>query len=433
MPNLAIEFCGISSPNPFWLASAPPTNSGDQIMRAFDSGWGGAVWKTLGNPVVNVNSRYAALSHGRNRIMGLNNIELISDRGLSVNLKEMAEVKKLYPDHAVVASIMAGEKAEWLELIRRVEDTGADGFELNFSCPHGMCERGQGSAIGQEPEIAEKITAWVREATALPILVKCTPNVADILDQGRAAMSGGASGVSLINTIKSIIGVDLADFIPFPKLRNGSTNGGYCGPAIKPIALHMVASLGRDPEFNLPMSGIGGINNWQDAAEFISLGCGSVQVCTAVMHHGFGIVTELIDGLSRFLAEKGMKDIAELQGRALGYCKDWGELDMNYKIVPAIDIDKCTGCRKCYTACRDGAYQAIELSDTLTSAGKAIPAILRDKCKGCNLCSLVCPAGCISMQDISKTEKIESWQDIVARGGYIITDGLAASLTSPEN
>lgn len=220
MADLTTDFCGISSPNPFWLASAPPTNSGGQIMRAFDAGWGGAVWKTLGNPVVNLSSRYAAVSHGNKRVMGMNNIELISDRGLSINLEEMREVKKSYPDHAVLASIMAGEKDEWQELIRRVEDTGADGIELNFSCPHGMCERGLGSAIGQEPAIAEEITCWVKESSTIPVLVKFTPNVADICDQGRAAVAGGADGVALINTIKSIIGVDLDDFIPFPKLRN---------------------------------------------------------------------------------------------------------------------------------------------------------------------------------------------------------------------
>ena len=424
MPNLAIEFCGISSPNPFWLASAPPTNSGDQIMRAFDTGWGGAVWKTLGNPVKNVNSRYAALSHGKNKIMGMSNIELISDRGLSVNLKEMAEVKKKYPNHAVLASIMAGEKNEWEELIRRVEDTGADGLELNFSCPHGMCERGLGSAIGQEPAIAEEITQWAKEAASIPVLVKLTPNVADIRDQGKAAVAGKADGVALINTIKSIIGVDLDDFIPFPKLRNGSTNGGYCGPAVKPIALHMVASLGREDGFNLPISGIGGINTWQDAVEFIALGCGSVQICTAVMHHGFGIVTEMIDGLTSFLKEKGMNDISELQGKALNYYKDWGELDMNYKIVADINTGKCTGCKKCFTACNDGAYQAIKLGSTTTKAGKPIPKIIKDKCKGCNLCSLVCPADCITMVDISPTETTESWQDIIARNGYIIKDGI---------
>jgi dihydropyrimidine dehydrogenase (NAD+) subunit PreA len=427
MVDLKIEFCTIKSPNPFWLASGPPTNSGDQIMRAFDSGWGGAVWKTLGNPAVNVHSRYAAINHGRNKIIGLNNIELITDRGLSVNLREMAEVKKKYPSHAVIASVMVGSKAEWLEIIRRVEDTGADALELNFSCPHGMCERGMGSAVGQEPKIAEEITRWARESASIPVIVKLTPNVADIRDQGQAAVTGGAHGVALINSIKSIIGVDLDDFIPFPKLRNGSTNGGYCGPAVKPIALHMVASLGRDPDFNLPISGIGGINSWRDAAEFIALGCSSVQVCTAVMHHGFAIVEKMIDGLAGYLAEKGMKSVADLQGRALENYKDWGELDMNYKVLAVINDDICTGCKKCYVACRDGAYQAIELSDKLTKAGKRIPAIIPDQCSGCNLCSLVCPVDCISMVDISKTDKVETWQEIVDRGGYVITDGLASN------
>ena len=427
MVDLKIEFCTVKSPNPFWLASGPPTNSGDQIMRAFDAGWGGAVWKTLGNPAVNVNSRYAAINHGRNKIIGLNNIELITDRGLSVNLREIAEVKKKYPNHAVIASIMVGSKAEWLEIIKRVEDTGADALELNFSCPHGMCERGMGSAVGQEPKIAEEITRWAQGSASIPVIVKFTPNVADIRDQGKAAVTGGADGVALINSIKSIIGVDLDDFIPFPKLRNGSTNGGYCGPAVKPIALHMVASLGRDPEFNLPMSGIGGINSWRDAAEFIALGCSSVQVCTAVMHHGFAIVEKMIDGLTAYLSAKGMKSVAELQGRALGNYKDWQELDMNYKVVASINDDACIGCNKCYVSCRDGAYQAIELSDKLTKTGKKIPAIIADKCAGCNLCSLVCPADCISMADVSRTDEVETWQDIVDRGGYVITDGLSSS------
>lgn len=427
MVDLKIEFCTVKSPNPFWLASGPPTNSGDQIRRAFDAGWGGAVWKTLGNPAVNVNSRYAAINHGRNKIIGLNNIELITDRGLSVNLREMADVKKKYPNHAVIASIMVGSKAEWLEIINRVEDTGADALELNFSCPHGMCERGMGSAVGQEPKIAEEITRWAQGSASIPVIVKLTPNVADIRDQGKAAVTGGADGVALINSIKSIIGVDLDDFIPFPKLRNGSTNGGYCGPAVKPIALHMVASLGRDPEFNLPMSGIGGINSWRDAAEFIALGCSSVQVCTAVMHHGFAIVEKMIDGLTGYLSEKGMKSVAELQGRALANYKDWRELDMNYKVVASINDDACIGCKKCYVSCRDGAYQAIELSDKLTKTGKKIPVIIADNCAGCNLCSLVCPADCISMVDVSPTDEVETWQDIVDRGGYVITDGLSSS------
>ena len=425
MANLEIDFSGIKSPNPFWLASAPPTNSGDQIMRAFDAGWGGAVWKTVGNPVKNLHSRYAALKGGKGKIIGLNNIELISDRGLSINLKEMAEVKKKYPNNALVASIMAGSQAEWIELIRRVEDTGVDGFELNFSCPHGMCERGLGSAIGQEPEVAAEIMHWVRGATNLPVLMKLTPNVADICEQGKVAVNGNADGVALINTIKSIIGVDLDDLIPYPKGRNGATNGGYCGTAVKPIALHMLASLGRTDWFNLPVSGIGGINNWKDCAEFIALGSTSVQVCTAVMHHGFGIVEGMIDGLSNYLDSKGMASVNELRGQALSQYKDWGELDMNYKVVASINEKKCTGCGKCYTACNDGAYQSIGISDRKSrKTGDPIPEINSDKCKGCNLCSLVCPKECISMKDVSATDSVKTWQEIVSNNEFKMTDGI---------
>ena len=424
MANLEIDFSGIKSPNPFWLASAPPSNTGDQIMRAFDTGWGGAVWKTVGNPVKNLHSRYAALKGGSGKIIGLNNIELISDRGLSINLQEMTEVKKKYPHHALLASIMAGTRQEWIELIRRVEDTGVDGLELNFSCPHGMCERGMGSAIGQEPEVAAEIMAWVRDATTLPVLMKLTPNVADIRDQGKVAVAGHADGVALINTIKSIIGVDLDDFIPYPKGRNGATNGGYCGTAVKPIALHMLATLGKTDWFNLPVSGIGGINSWRDCAEFIALGSTSVQVCTAVMHHGFGIVDGMIDGLSKYLDSKGMSSVNELRGKALNQYKDWGELDMNYKVVASLDERRCTGCGKCFKACNDGAYQSIEITDKKARTGDPIPRINTDKCKGCNLCSLVCPRDCISMKDVSTTQSIKSWQEMVSNGEFAVADGI---------
>lgn len=429
MADLSIEFCGVKSPNPFWLASGPPTNSGDQIHRAFDAGWGGAVWKTIGTPVRNVNSRYAGLDHGRQRLVGMNNIELISDRGVSDNLREMAEVKKNWPNHAVVASIMADKQEEWAELVRRCEDHGADALELNFGCPHGMCERGMGSAIGQEPKVAETITAWVKAVAKVPVLVKLTPNVADITEQGMAVQLGGGDAVALINTIKSIIGVDLDDFVPFPKVRGRSTNGGYCGRAVKPIALHMVASLARHESFSLPVSGMGGVSTWEDAAEFIALGSTSIQVCTEVMHKGFAMVRELSDGLSSYLDSKGMASVNELRGKAAERLSDWGDLDMNYKIVADIDAERCIACHKCYVSCNDGAYQAIALppetpGETQVPSEKQVPKILDDKCTGCNLCSLVCPVGCISMRDVSPTSEEESWNQITARGGYTVTDGI---------
>src|SRR5271154_3091973 len=254
MADLSIDFAGIKSPNPFWLASAPPTNTGEQVMRAFDAGWGGAVWKTLGNPIVNVTSRFGAVDYAGRKIMGFNNIELITDRPLEVNLREIREVKKRYPKHAVIASLMTETKDDWRVLIQKVEDTGCDGLELNFGCPHGMCERGMGSSVGQEPKLLEEITRWTKEFAKTPVLVKLTPNIGDILEPGHAAARGGADGLSLINTIKSLIGVDLDRMVPIPRVGGRSTNGGYCGPAVKPIALHLVAALARDESIGVPIS-----------------------------------------------------------------------------------------------------------------------------------------------------------------------------------
>ncbi|MCA9525418.1 MAG: NAD-dependent dihydropyrimidine dehydrogenase subunit PreA, partial [Myxococcales bacterium] len=317
MPDLSTNCAGIKSPNPFWLASAPPANSGEQIMRAFDAGWGGAVWKTLGQPIQNVSSRFGAVDYRGSKAIGFNNIELITDRPLEVNFKEIYEVKKRYPDHAVVVSLMVETRQEWQDIIKRSIDAGADGLELNFGCPHGMCERGMGSAVGQEPTVNERITSWAVEYSTVPVLVKLTPNVGDIVPHGLAAKAGGAHGVSLINTIKSIIGVDLDTFVPRPVVGGLSTNGGYCGAAVKPIALHMVGALAREPSFGLPISGIGGVSDWRDAVEFLLLGSSSVQVCTAVMLYGYRIVEDLIEGLNGYMRDKGFARLDQLIGRAV--------------------------------------------------------------------------------------------------------------------
>lgn len=422
MPDLTSNTAGIISPNPFWLASAPPANSGEQVMRAFDAGWGGAVWKTLGQPIQNVSSRFGAIRWKGAAGVGFNNIELITDRPLDVNFREIAEVKRRYPKHAVIVSLMVETKEEWREMIMRSEDAGADGLELNFGCPHGMCERGMGSAVGQEPAVNERITSWVKEYANVPVLVKLTPNVGDIVPHGVAAQAGGADGVSLINTIKSIIGVDIDNFVPQPVVGGKSSNGGYCGAAVRPIALHMTAALARDPRFNVPISGIGGITSWRDAVEFILLGSSSVQVCTEVMLKGYRIVEDMNEGLSQYMKDKGFDTLDQMVGKAIPNYTDWGQLDLNYEIVAKIDSQSCIGCQACLVACHDGAHQCIHPSPNaadLTPESR-VPIIDESECVGCNLCQIVCPVDdCISMVEVDNGFGPASWNDHLVHGAKL--------------
>ncbi|MGB4853208.1 MAG: NAD-dependent dihydropyrimidine dehydrogenase subunit PreA [Ignavibacteria bacterium] len=427
MPDISVNFAGIRSPNPFWLASAPPTNSGYQIMKAFDAGWGGAVWKTLGVPIVNVSSRYGSVNYRNTRMMGFNNIELITDRPLKDNLREIEEVKKYFPDHAVIASLMVETREQWHQIVKDAENAGADGLELNFGCPHGMCERGMGSAVGQEPEVLKLIVSWVKEVATKPVIVKLTPNISDITDAAIAARQGGGDAISLINTIQSIVGVDIDNFVAYPVVDGKSTNGGYCGPAVKPIALNMLKNCAQHPDVNLPISGIGGIENWKDAVEFILLGASTVQVCTAVMHYGFGIIREMIPGLENYMTEKGFNTIDEMKGKALRNITNWENLNLDYKIIAEINKDKCIGCELCYIACEDGAHQAIGLSDN----GTRVPYIIEENCVGCNLCSLVCPVeNCITMIRKDDGKKYETWKDRTEAGNIPVTfnDELAGGL-----
>ncbi len=423
MADLSINLAGIKSPNPFWVASGPPANTGYQAHRAFEAGWGGVVWKTIGEPIVNVSSRYSALNFGQSRMIGFNNIELISDRSPETNFKEIAEVKKRWPNHAVIASLMVETREQWHEFVKRSADAGADGIELNFGCPHGMCERGMGSAVGQRPEVAEKIVGWVMEAAKIPVITKLTPNITDVTYAARAAKQAGSNAISLINTINSITQVNLDNLCPEPFVAGLSSHGGYCGPAVKPIALNMVQSCAADPEVQLPISGIGGISNWRDAAEFIALGSTSVQVCTAIMHYGFRIVEDMAEGLSDYLDSKGMQSVNELIGKAVPTLQKWQTLDLNYKRIASINYDKCIGCNLCYIACEDGAHQAIALVPPNGHGlgpgrvpGKPIPEIKEHECVGCNLCSLVCPVdNCITMVSMDTQRAKMSWSDYQAK------------------
>ncbi len=400
MADIRSTFVGIKSPNPFWLASAPPTDKAYNVERAFKAGWGGVVWKTLGEegpPVVNVNGpRYGAIWGADRRLLGLNNIELITDRDLQINLQEIKQVKKNWPDRAVVVSLMVPcNEDAWKAILKPVEETEADGIELNFGCPHGMSERGMGAAVGQVPEYIEMVARWCKANTRMPVIVKLTPNITDIRKPARAAHAGGADAVSLINTISSITSVNLDNFSPEPSIDGKGSHGGYCGPAVKPIALNMVAEIARDPlTAGLPISGIGGVTTWRDAAEFMALGAGNVQVCTAAMTYGFKIVQEMISGLENWMDEKGHKDLSAIIGRATPNVTDWQYLNLNYITKAHIDQDACIQCGRCHIACEDTSHQAI----TAMVDGARHFEVIEAECVGCNLCVNVCPVeNCITM------------------------------------
>jgi dihydropyrimidine dehydrogenase (NAD+) subunit PreA len=368
-------------------------------------------------------------------MLAINNVELISDRPIEINLREIAEVKRAWPDRAVIVSAMVDSKPEaWREIVERIEDTGADGIELNYGCPHGMSERGMGSAVGQVPEYCEQITRWVMEAATIPVIMKLTPNITNIVLPARAGVAAGANALSLINTINSIVGVDLDTLELTPSIGGKGGHGGYAGPAVKPIALNMLASLGADEivsKSGIPISGMGGIANWQDAAQFLLLGASSLQVCTAVMLYGFRFIEVLCDGLSNWMDEKGFKTIADVSGRSLHRVSEFQNLDLSYRAVARIDAEKCIKCNLCYVACNDTAHQCIDLispqgavveplSYDVRSNGRVEatetrpqPQVREEDCVGCRLCYNVCPVDdCIAMVEVPSGRSPVTWSEL---------------------
>src|SRR5215469_6085987 len=443
--DLSVKFAGIRSPNPFWLASAPPSNSGMQVHRAFEAGWGGAVWKTIGAPVLNVSNRYGAWHFGRQRMLAINNVELISDRPLEVNLREIAEVKRAWPDRAVIVSAMVESKPEpWRDIVRLIEDTGADGIELNYGCPHGMSERGMGAAVGQVPEYCEQISRWVMEAATIPVIMKLTPNVTNVVLPARAGVAAGVNGLSLINTINSIMGVDLDSLELTPSIGGKGGHGGYAGPAVKPVALNMLASLGTDEvvaESGLPVSGMGGITTWKDAAEFLLLGAGSLQVCTAVMHYGYRLIEDLCDGLANWMDSKNFRTIDDFRGRTLSRIADFKDFDLSFRAVARIEEKRCIKCNLCYVACNDTAHQCIDLIDASgnavqsyvwdarsdqgaeTVAPRPQPRVRESDCVGCRLCYNVCPVeNCIAMVELPPGRDPVTWDQLAKTRAEVTED-----------
>lgn len=393
LPDLSVEYCGLTFPNPFLLASAPPAANGEMIQRAFSLGWGGAVTKTLKPDhleIVDVRPRFAVLRDQAGKVVGFENIELTTKRSFAGWCGEITEIKRKYPDRIIIASIMAEvRRSDWREMAKALEAAGADALELNFSCPHGMPEKGAGAAIGQVADVTEMITVWVKTAVNLPVIVKLTPNVTSVVDIAKAAIRGGADGFAAINTVQCLLGVDLDTFVPQPAVYDYSTYGGYSGTAVKPIGLRVVAQLAQN--FPQPISGIGGIATWEHAAEYMLLGASTVQLGTAVMLRGYGIIDDLIGGMTGYLSRKGISSVKELIGRSVSRLTDFSGLKKDNSLIARVDKTLCIGCGLCVGICRDSGYSALTLE-----AGSGL-LVDGGSCDGCSLCSIVCPKRAISI------------------------------------
>ena len=390
--RLRTELCGIPLENPFLLSSSVVASTYDMCARAFEAGWAGIAFKTVCSlDIHEASPRFSAVTGDNGSIMGFKNIEQLSDHSVAENMEIFRRLKAKYPTKFILASIMGKDDAEWEELAGLCEENGADAIELNFSCPN-MADGGLGSDIGQVPELVERFTAAARRGTRIPILAKLTPNVADMSTAAEAAKRGGADGIAAINTIKSIMGVNPHTYVSSPAVHGMSAVGGYSGNAVKPIALRFIAELGQNPALSgMHLSGMGGVETWSDALEFIMLGAGSVQVTTAVMQYGYRIIDDLKAGLNLYLAEKGFTGVDEARGLALESVSDRTDvLERDTILFPKFDREKCIGCGRCGISCADGGHQAIRMDNSRR------PVLDGKKCVGCHLCLLVCPERAIS-------------------------------------
>jgi dihydropyrimidine dehydrogenase (NAD+) subunit PreA len=392
-PSLATTLGPFHLENPFLLSSGPPTASYEQIRRAFSAGWGGAVIKTIrpdGMVIEDLSPRFHVLKNRTGELQGFENIELLSKKTVSYWTSHIPRIKQEFPARLLIASIMGTpEPEEWQALARSVAGAGADAIEMNVSCPHGMPEQGVGAAIGQNPDLVRELTRAVSGSVDIPVIVKLTPNVTDIVPIARAAEAGGADMISAINTVQCLSGIDLNSFEPLPSVGGYSTYGGYSGPAVKPLGLRFVSQIAS--AVDLPVIGIGGVSGWEDAAEYILAGASTVQVCTAVMWHGVGIIGGMQSGLSAYLAGKGLSCPDQLRGLALGKMRSHQSLDRVHRVWPSFSShEACTSCGRCVIACRDGGYHALSLHEGTLSVN-------RSRCDGCSLCVHVCPTGAITL------------------------------------
>ncbi|ATW23855.1 NAD-dependent dihydropyrimidine dehydrogenase subunit PreA [Candidatus Formimonas warabiya] len=385
--DLTIDFCGLKLPNPFILASAPPTAGASRIKRAFALGWGGAVTKTIppdSMEITDVSPRLKALRNDNGSIYGMENIELLSPKPISLWLDEIRDIKQCFPQNLLIASFMAEVRKErWQNMAMSLQKAGADALELNFSCPHGMPEKGLGSAIGQDEELISLITSWVKSVASVPVIVKLSPNVTDIGLMALAAEKGGADGLAAINTVQCLAGIDLDTFEPQPSVNGVTTFGGLSGPAVKPIGLRCVAQIAQ--RSRLPISGIGGIRSWKEAVEYILVGASNVQMCTEVMLNGYGIIKGLTEGLTQYLKSKGIDKVDQLRAKALSKLVNHGSLNRSYRVWPDLNKGTCNACGRCVVACRDAGSNALQITDSKLTLDI-------EACDGCSLCINICPS-----------------------------------------
>ena len=401
--DLSVEFCGKTFINPFLLSSSPVSNSAEMVGRAFELGWSGAVYKTLNSdrlPIAHPSPRMNSYQYGSKRMVAVQNVEQISDRPLKDNLVDMLYLKKKYPHHILISSIMGFSNEEWAYLAKVSEDNGADMLELNFSCPH-MCIEGSGHHVGKAFDLIEKFTATVKSIVSIPVIAKMTPNITDMTEPALYAKNGGADAISAINTVSGISKIGLDDWVPRPNIFGIGAISGTSGPAIKPIGLHFIADLAKCNALGLPLSGIGGIETWVDALEYMLLGASTIQVTTGILHYGYRIVEDMIEGLSDCMATRGITHVADLIGKALPNLKTTDHFDLDRQGITQYDLEKCVGCGQCYIVCRDAAGQAITWQ-----AETRRPELNEEKCLSCMICSFVCPVpGLISFKEMPKSWK----------------------------
>ena len=394
--DLSVDFLGVHFENPFCLSSSPVGNCFEMCKKAYDTGWAGVVFKTIGPGdflIDEVSPRFDAVTKEATPFVGFKNMEQIAEHPLEQNLEDLRKLKQAYPDKVLIASIMGPTEKDWEELARLVTEAGADMIEMNLSCPQ-MTSHAMGSDVGTNAELCKSFCAAVKRGSKLPMMAKMTPNITDMVPVAKACLEGGADGIAAINTIKSICNVDLDRKIGMPIINGKSSISGYSGKAVKPVALRFVQQL-RDGIPGVPISGIGGIETWEDAAEFLLLGATTLQVTTAIMQYGYRIVEDMKNGLMHYMEEQGVDRLQDLIGVANQNMIPAENLDRDYVVYPDFDTVKCIGCGRCYISCYDGAHQAISWDEENRK-----PSCDHDKCVGCHLCVLVCPVHAIDKGEV---------------------------------